>query len=327
MRFSDRFALATAPLILRVLLCATFLWAGLGKILTETNLSPTEAAALAEMGIAVRANPPAQPDITDQLPSFAVPDPETTPEPPAEDPPATEQTDPAESSSEPATPEESPAEDTGDAPRFSLEEIALLPVAFTPAGTQPPATPHTARPINFPHGGTVKSVHRLSLLIHRAGHPGLDTESNPIRPIWPKAFSDGAWPPTLAWAAAVSEVLFALTLLVGLLTRLSALAIAGVMGTAMWLTQIGPAIQDGTARLGFLPGHDIFNAAAWQPFGWQLSLFIVALALVCTGSGPIGFDRLMFRSAPPRDAADDDIPFAQDVNPPRGPFDRSTDDS
>ncbi|MFG0306422.1 MAG: DoxX family protein [Phycisphaerales bacterium JB040] len=324
MRFADRFALAAAPLILRLLLAVTFLWAGLGKILTDTTLSPTQAATLAEMGIAVSANPPEPPATNpdDQQPRFVVPDPETGAD--------------TQDGEHDATPDEPDENDTRAVPeeiedaRSSVEEIALRTVSFGPPTTPTTqgAAPHTARPMNFPEGGTVKSVHRLSLLLHHAGNPGLDDESNPIRPIWPETLSKGAWPPTLAWAAAVSEVLFALTLLVGLLTRLSAFAIACVMGNAMWLTVIGPAIQSGDTLLGFLPNHDVFDAAAWKTFAWQLSLFASALALVCTGSGAVGFDRLMFRPGTASQRDDDDpVQYAQDVTPPRGPFDRSVDDS
>lgn len=309
MRVADRFGLSMGPLVLRVLLAFTFIWAGLGKVLTTTEIGPDAAARLAQMKIAVTPNAPTTPDpaSSDLAPTLQLPEPAT---------------------SEP-TPEESPADEapvTDTAPSF--EEVSLQTVAWT--GMQAPTT---AQPNDFPEGATVRSLYTLALLIDSAADPGLDDNANPIKPIWPASLAKGSLPRNLAWLAAISEIGLGLTLLLGLVTRLSALGIAGIMGTAAWLTQIGPAIQAGNPRLGFLPTHEAFDIAAWQPFAWQMSLFMAALALLCMGSGAIGLDRALFRKReanPPVPTAAEpaarpdyrEIEATPDYDPAKNPFDR-----
>ncbi|MFG0252246.1 MAG: hypothetical protein ACF8NJ_05160, partial [Phycisphaerales bacterium JB038] len=65
MSFRDRLALTFPPLLIRLVLALTFVWAGLGKV-TKTDFSPEQAAALANMGIAafvdMAGSPAATPD-------------------------------------------------------------------------------------------------------------------------------------------------------------------------------------------------------------------------------------------------------------------------
>ena len=86
-------------------------------------------------------------------------------------------------------------------------------------------------------------------------------------------------------------------MLVGLLTRIAGLALAGTMLTAIWLTTSGPAWQAGTATLGSIPRHAAFDASAWSTPLWQLACLAMSLAVFFTGAGALSFDRMLF-SAP-----------------------------
>lgn len=108
---------------------------------------------------------------------------------------------------------------------------------------------------------------------------------------------------TLAYAAAITEIVAGLFLLVGLFVRVSAFSLAGVMLGAIWLTEIGPAIQAGTARLGILPGYGLWDVGAWKTILWQLSLLCSALALVFTGPGALALDNALFPGAPSKPAS------------------------
>ena len=66
------------------------------------------------------------------------------------------------------------------------------------------------------------------------------------------------------------------------------------MGMAMWLTQIGPAIQSGNTWLGFLPMNDPWNVATYSVFLWQLALLAAGLALAFSGPGTLSLDRFIF---------------------------------
>ncbi|RMH26224.1 MAG: hypothetical protein D6692_09780, partial [Planctomycetota bacterium] len=61
MRFRDHVALTLPSLILRLILCVTFLWAGLGKILGEMTVTGDDAARLTQMGFTLESDQPATP--------------------------------------------------------------------------------------------------------------------------------------------------------------------------------------------------------------------------------------------------------------------------
>ena len=87
--------------------------------------------------------------------------------------------------------------------------------------------------------------------------------------------------------------------LFGCCTRLAALSLTGTIAGAMWLTQIGPVIQDGTAMYGFLPPHKPwYDPGLWAPPLWQLALLGTGLALFFTGAGAVSVDRLLFKPKP-----------------------------
>lgn len=160
-----------------------------------------------------------------------------------------------------------------------------------PLAAMPGAPPADAR--------TVRRLYAIALLVHSAANPTpRDDGSIPMR-LMPAELGKGSWPVRLAWAATITELAGGGLVLLGLLTRLSALSLAVVMLNAMWLTQLGPAVQSGNTVAFILPAHDAFDGHAWQDLIFQFSLFCSAMALACTGSGILAFDRALFRPAPP----------------------------
>jgi len=166
----------------------------------------------------------------------------------------------------------------------------------------PPSRPVSAAVVyeadEFPEDAPVRKVFGLALLLHGAVNPGVNEDGKALMPLWPEAVGRGRWPVYVAWAAALTELVGGLMVLVGLFTRLSALGLAGTMCAAMWLTEIGPALQSGHTRLGFLPEYPTFDPASWQPLLLQFSLLTMAMSLVFLGCGAMGLDRAMFAPAP-----------------------------
>ncbi|MBL9031949.1 MAG: DoxX family protein [Phycisphaerae bacterium] len=206
--FRARLGLNAAPLFLRFLLAACFLYAGITKITASFPTSTEQAATLAALGLGDAANPPK----------------------------------------------------------------------------------------------TLRALHGVSLSLYAASHPATDAAGKKPMPLWPAALGEGQWPVRLAWAVTLTEIGGGAFILLGLLTRLAALGIAGVMLGAAWLTQFGPAIQSGKTTLGFLPAHDTFDATNWATFWLQLSLLAMSLALALLGPGRLSVDHALF--TPPR--RDDD---------------------
>lgn len=243
-----------------------------------------------------------------------VPVPESKPQEPAqpsETAPAAEpaEADPAKTnpaSPAPATPAQpKPAEPMPQrsfAPAMTLPMLAQVtaPSISPGAGTPDPNRVYTAA--EFPDAIEVPRVYGLALLLHKAANPPASADgssANQMMRLWPQRMARGMWPVRLAWMVAITEVVAGLFVLVGLLTRASAVALAGTMLGAIWLTEIGPAMQAGTTVLGVLPDRDPFSADAWRALLWQVSLFMGAMALVLLGSGALGFDRKLFPPPPP----------------------------
>jgi uncharacterized membrane protein YphA (DoxX/SURF4 family) len=266
-----------APLLLRLGLGATFLWAGFGKIYADEGVKGPAAAVLANMGVITPAD---------------------AAKPPAADKPA--ETKPAD---KPAT---KPADSPRPAPTEPLpEEPATKPKGAPPAlvALASPAQTRTYSADDFPDEVRVRRVYMLSLGLHFAAHPAPKADGKPAMPLWPVFAGEGKWPVYLAWAVAITEVAGGFFVLAGFLTRLAALGIAGVMAGAMWLTEIGPAIQSGKAWLGFLPDHPAFvgfesASGTYAHLLWQFALFTMALAIAGLGSGALSIDGLLFGKAP-----------------------------
>lgn len=244
-------AVSIAPLFLRLALSVTFIWAGLGKMLADMPVRGERAAVLANMDVGV-VQRAALRGGSAPAPAPAKEQPKASAKPPTSGPPA------------------------------------LLVLAQTPSAS-PSAGTFTAA--DFPNEVRVSRLYGIALMLHDATAPN-DSEGKPLRfPLAPTIIATGAWPVWLAWAAALTELLGGFLVLFGLFTRLAALALGGVMLVAIWLTQIGPAMQSGVTTLGFLPPHPPFDVAAWQTLLWQLSVLCASASLFFAGPGGLSMDR------------------------------------
>lgn len=248
MRVRDRIGLNFPPLLLRIMLGAVFLFAGLVKITQTMEVSGQQAADLANLGVI-------------SLPASA-------------SPPA-----PNTNSTPPATPEKK----TG-----ALNESAGPRVSLARQGGRT----YTSADFPTPVKG-VRLLHGLTLSLIDNANPGFSAEGAAKMPLWPKALALGNWPVYMAWAAALTEAVGGAALLAGFFTRFFALSISIVMCTAMWLTQIGPAIQSGKTQLGFLPAYPIVDER-WATLFLQFALCMSAWALLFLGPGRASLDKLLF---------------------------------
>lgn len=327
MRVRDSVALTLPSLFLRLVLGITFIWAGTGKLIGTMEVSGDAAARLANLGIdldpiAPTTPPPAQSEPVETKPVNPLPDSESSdPALPAETQPAEDLEQQAKDiveqikQSVPTTPpQEQPANLPAELP---TEPPTQLPNQLpnedpTPKGDEPIVeklgstqgfaitrvqnTTADRTGSDFPQPLECQRVYSIALMISKAADPGLTPDSQPITPTMPAALANGPWPKVLAWAAAITELVAGAFLILGLLTRISALGTLSVMLVAMWMTQIGPAaLQANDAILGFIPRHsDLFSPAHYSTLLWQLALVSMSLAVVFLGSGAIGLDRLFF---------------------------------
>lgn len=295
-----------APLPLRIALGLTFVWAGLGKIEATMTVQGEQAALLATMGVerVRREGPPFK--TTPPAPAASTPPASTTPPPPVSQPQAPEPEPSAPATPPAAPPATSPSSEPAPAPPASTARsarawpmLAQVTVPPTTSGVGTPQADRVYAASEFPDQITLPRLYGLALLLHKAAHPQTDASGVQPRKLWPSSLAGGSWPVALAWSVAITELVGGLLVLLGLLTRVSALALAGTMLGAIWLTEIGPALQARQVVLGFLPARDPFDVAAWRTLGWQLSLLGAALTLALLGSGALGFDRKLFPPPPP----------------------------
>jgi len=292
MRWRDQLALTLPAFLLRLALAITFLWAGVGKIAGTAQVQGDDAARLANLRV----------PMVDAAPQAPAPDtPEAPVSPPPEDP-RVETPDAAEDASDdtPAPGDDDPDEGA-DQNNGDTEADAPPPMLGRRGGVtvhrvaQAASTPAVAN--DFPDPMEIKRVHTVTLILDKAVDPGLTDDSQPKAPLLPSWLGSGRMPVYAAWAAAVTEVLAGAFLLVGVLTRLSALATFGVMLMAMWTTMIGPAaMHSDDAILGFIPGaDDPWAPSAYATLLWQLAVLAMSLAVVLLGPGPLSIDRLLFK--------------------------------
>lgn len=300
MRFRDHVALTLPALVLRLVLCVTFFWAGLGKLMGEFEVTGDDAARLVRMGaqpepvapVSAPAHPLPEPDRSGASDSVDDTPPNPTPEEPpsglvvpdAEAAPAAEpEAEGAEPAPAGAKPGESHAKDESAGYASQWSGGATAGTIFADQ--------------DYEGVYRVQRVGQVALLLSKAGNPGLDAQSQPLPRTMPAWVAAERWPIYLAWAAAITEMLAATMLFFGVLTRLGGLMLATVMAMAMWLTQIGPAamgVHD--AWFGIIPrATDPWAPDAYATLLWQLACFTMAAAVVMLGSGPIGFDRALFR--------------------------------
>lgn len=241
--------------------------------------------------------------ITPVLPTQPEPgqgDPDQVPSSPEEPAPARElaPTSPSATPPAPPTPPTRPSELVNVEPMASVVQVTmnLAPITYMAS--------------DFPEPQKVRALYRLVPTITNAAAPKANDAGKSPMPLLPAAVNQGRWPVYMAWAVALTELIGGVFFLVGFLGRLAGFMNAGVMAGALWLTQFGPAIQAGTAKLGFLPAYgkdgtlglwDI-NAAGTPVYAmplWQLMLLCACLAIMVLGSGALSIDSLFRRSHSP----------------------------
>lgn len=169
---------------------------------------------------------------------------------------------------------------------------------------QPPGTIPGYTAADFQSEVYVRALHKsLTLRLINAARPAEGM------PLWPPRLAEGKWPIYFAWAVAMTELIGGCWLLLGLFTRFAAAGLTCVMLGAVWLTQLGPAIQSGHAYLGFLPRHPIFGVndcgtPLYATLMWLLALLGGSLALFFMGSGALAIDRALFGGGSPSKPAD-----------------------
>jgi uncharacterized membrane protein YphA (DoxX/SURF4 family) len=262
-----------APVLIRLALGVTFLWAGLAKVLGTMSVGPESAAALANMGATVPKSPAAPGAPITNTPA---PSPSASP-PPDAVPPAT-------------TP--GPGQDPMPADKFSTPGDPARPGGSALSGPTP---------LDYAAQTPVKQVYGLALAIHGAANPPARADGSVPMATWPRTLGSGAWPVRLAYAVVIVELVGGAMVLMGLLTRAWAAALAGVMLGAIWLTQMGPAIQSGNTALGLFPAHAAWDMQAWMPLLWNFALLMMALALVVGGAGRLAIDNALFGHSSPLD--------------------------
>ena len=279
----QRTALSVPPLLLRLVLAVIFIWAGYAKCFGTFDVTDENRAALISAGVLsesgavidpipeIEATPEAEEPAPEPITAPEA-DPEAEPEAlPEEDPQPVSPVEPGPSGDEPAS---DPGEDDGG-------EVLMV------AQTQP-AVPAATK---------VRMANNIAMALDAAAHPQpvTDEAGNTTTPmaLVPDALGSPPWAVRLAWAAAVTELGAGVLLLIGLFSRLGGLAVAWVMGVAIWLTGIGPALQSGDAFLGFLPQPDLFMSE-YKDLFFQLALFAMGLAIAFSGGGMLSLDRWIF---------------------------------
>jgi uncharacterized membrane protein YphA (DoxX/SURF4 family) len=170
----------------------------------------------------------------------------------------------------------------------ALKEMGVTPKTATVQGASGTPAPENGDSLE------VSNAYLLALMLKNSSKPA----EGASRALWPQQLSDGRLPVYCAYACVLTELVGGALVLVGALTRLCAFGIATVMATAMWLTQIGPAVASGKTKFGFLPDIPAFGPG-WDHLFLQFSLFSMAMALVWLGCGTLGLDRVLFRPPPP----------------------------
>lgn len=316
-----------APLLLRLALGVTFIWAGLGKLVPIVDYKGEDAAILANLGTGVTPTHPVRttPAGT-EAPALAPP-----PTLPLPDAPAPK---PAPSKNKPTSRQQKPPTTDGYASGSAPLAAAMIdelpaaastttrdkakvagkagakpqpgqaPTQTTPvtppatkaatgpaADTLPPGGKYTAA--DFPEPARTRRAYALSVMMVKAAYPQPSPGVQNPKAYWPAMFATSPWVVWMAFGVAVVELFAGVLVLVGFLTRLSALMLVFVMLTAMWLTQIGPAVSIGQTTFGFLPDKTWWDPAVWTPFFWQLLIIASGIAVVCLGSGALSVDRAL----------------------------------
>lgn len=269
MSFSQAAAMNVVPLLARLVLAAAFIPAGAGKLFTDAQFNEDQAKRLNELGVAT--TPVAQPSaglglrtqfVLASLTSEASigDENESSPvmvaalDPAVEDKPATPQR------GEEAKPGDLVDDSKVDAPKPAPPAPPAPPVSATPPPQPPPSssTMHTAR-----------ALHSVTLKVDEFGLP---------------------YQVAQAWLAALTEFIGGILILVGFLSRLCGLGLAGVMAMAFYMTSLN--------NLGTY--FSMKDLGQFNMLFCQLGLFVLAFGVFLTGPGRLSVDRMLFgRSAPP----------------------------
>lgn len=268
MRFRDAITLNTCPLLLRVMLAATFLWFGLPKF-SRTDFTGSDAATLAELGIGrktIVGGTPADPPQKEAKP----PEAPAPVNPPAENP-----------AQPPAESQESPDSDQPAAGAPSSEEPQ--PESGEPED-QPAESASVAQETDAKAGASIgvevnaRRVEGLTIMLHNVGHP---------------------YPQVFAWLAMTTEIVGGALLFVGLFSRVWGLGLAVAMGYAFYFTVL-PEIHGaadptaGNPLTSFLSGLQSVDFGVQKSAFFQLSLFVAAWCVFIGGPGAASLDRLIF---------------------------------
>ncbi len=270
MVFRQRLGLSVPPVLLRIALAMTFIWAGASKFMAPMALSPEQEATLLE--IRSGATP------TDA---------------PTETPPDFDDAAPAEID------EDSVAMERG---------YTLTLVQDGDAPTEPPAESLDAAPdatAEADASPTYTGKDMLTIDIKEMATPNAEGKA-----LLPAFMGRGKMPIWIALSVSLVELIGGVLILLGLLTRVSSLMIAGVMVGAIWLTSIGPVVIYGNSGwprfLQILPaidystqGNAMETFAAWQSWTFQLAMLMASLSLACLGPGSISLDRIFFKKPGP----------------------------
>jgi uncharacterized membrane protein YphA (DoxX/SURF4 family) len=260
-----------APLLLRLALGVVFIWAGVIKVAGTKPVKGEDAATLANMGVLT--------------PTTAT---VTTPAHPSA---------PSNSNASPSPGDSGKSHGSLPIPSEPLPSTPAEPAAHAAIVlTGQGAKPYTAG--DFPDEVNVKPLYGIALTLHKAAAT-TDADGKVVKPYWPDYLAHDRWPVWLAWTCAATELAGGACVLLGLLTRFWAMGLAINMGTALWLTQIGPALASGKTQLGFLPQRDWFDGAAWTNFNYTFVLLLVSLAVLGLGAGRSSVDRILFPPPPP----------------------------
>lgn len=299
MTWRSRFGLGLAPVFLRLALASVFLYAGAGKLFYSMPVSGDAAGRLVSLGLAEppapkAVEPPPRDIVVPTEPSDRVPEaepvaPDPLPESPAtEGSPAEPQSDPELNTSRSLAQVDSPSEQPP--PAITPEPVAPSKSSAPPVTVELPIEAEESASIPFV--GEIVVSRRLGLV--------LTMDDAHDRGQWPAALSTAGALDGLAWAAALIEFIGGWLMLLGLMTRIWALGLAGVMAGALWLTQLGPAMASGAAFLWVLPAWEMDDPArwtsAWQPMFFQFTLMCTALAVTLLGAGWPSLDALLFGS-------------------------------
>lgn len=306
---------AIGPLLLRLVVGVTFVWAGLGKLLPRVEFDAAEVAALRSMGMRLPGDrPPTGPGSSGGVrpgPGAATGAGSASPPPAGTEAPVPRMQPPSVPL---PVPSDAPAPGRGSA---LPAPAPASPEPMVAARVQRQANPSPARPAPQPaarplpagpdplgqptSGAVLRNVYKLALLLYSRSEitPALPTDDirHPVK-LWPVWLGSGGGGVVAAWTVALLELAAGAALAWGLFTRAAAGALLAVIAGAVWLTQIGPAIWSGSTWLGVIPAHaSWWDFRAYATLLWQLALGAMLLSLLFSGAGPLSLDRAVFQGS------------------------------